>query len=40
MDLDPDPDLDPVIFVSDLQDANRNFFAFTFLRYLYIIFQR
>jgi hypothetical protein len=34
MDLDPDPDadLDPAIFVSDLQDVNKNFFAYYFLK--------
>jgi hypothetical protein len=42
MDLDPEPD--PALFVSDLQDANiYNFFevvAFTFFRYIYISLQR
>ncbi len=39
-------DPDPVIFVSDLQGANtkliffQSFFAYYFLKYIYIIFQR
>ncbi len=43
--MDPDADTDPVIFVIDLQDANKKLFKqffllITFLRYIYIIFQR
>jgi hypothetical protein len=30
--MNPDPDLDPAIFVSDLQDVNKNFFANYFLK--------
>jgi hypothetical protein len=42
--MDPDPD--PAIFVIDLQDANKKlifilfYLLITFLRYIYIIFQR
>ncbi len=42
--MDPDPD--PAIFVSDLQNFSKNLFIFpsffliTFWRYIYIIFQR
>ncbi len=33
MDPDSDPDADPAIFVSDLQDVNKNnFFAYYFLK--------
>jgi hypothetical protein len=47
--MDPDPDsyadLDPSIFVIDLQDANKNycflvFLLITFSMYIYIIFKR
>ncbi len=44
--MDPEEDPDPAIFVIDLQDANKklikkkNFLLFTFLKYIYIIFQR
>jgi hypothetical protein len=38
--MDPDPDADPAIFVSALQDANKFFLLITFWRYIYIIFQR
>ncbi len=40
--MDSDPDLDPAIFVSDLEDVNKSFFAYYFLKvpYIYIIFQR
>jgi hypothetical protein len=43
--MDPDPDADPSIFITDLQDSNKNkvkkkaFLYSTFLRYLYIIFK-
>jgi hypothetical protein len=44
--MDPysDADPDPAIFVIDLQDANKKlifikFFAYYFLRYIYIIFK-
>ncbi len=41
--MDPDPD--PALYVSDLQDVNKflDFWVFiiiTFWRYIYIIFQR
>ncbi len=35
-----DPDSDSPIFVIDLQDANKKFFACTFWKYIYISFQR
>jgi hypothetical protein len=41
--MDPDPD--PSIFITDIQDAKKNYFLkkvflyITFLRYLYIIFK-
>ncbi len=44
--MDPDADLDPAIFVIDLQDANKktnlkkSFSAYYFLKYIYVIFQR
>jgi hypothetical protein len=44
--MDPNEDPDPVIFVSDLQDFNKNnvflsiFLLVTFVRYIYIIFQK
>ncbi len=44
--MDPDSDLDPAIFVIDLQDANKKLFFynvflfFTFWKYICIIFQR
>ncbi len=42
--MDPDSDLDPAIFVIDLQDANKNNFfkkfrLNTFGRYIYIILK-
>ncbi len=43
---DSGPDPDPAIFVIDLQDDNKNqfkkkvFLLITFLRYIYIVFQR
>jgi hypothetical protein len=44
-DPDPDPDPDPAIFVTGLQDANKNFFLLSFTAYyfwkdIYIMFQR
>jgi hypothetical protein len=43
--MDQDPEPDPVIFVLDLQDANKKniflrFLLITFLRYIHIIFLR
>ncbi len=45
--MDPDSDPDLAIFVINLQDATKNWVIFyrvflliTFLRYIYIIFQR
>ncbi len=40
--MDPDPEPDPAIFLSDLQDINKklnSFLLITFWRYIYIIFQ-
>ncbi len=44
--MDPDADPDPTIFVIDLQEANKKqffykiFLLITFLKVIYIIFQR
>ena len=38
LDLDPDSDLEPAIFVIDLQDANKKIIKKVFL-YIYIILQ-
>ncbi len=35
-----DPDPDPAIFISDLQDASKNYWLITFWRHIYILFQR
>jgi hypothetical protein len=34
-DPDPDTESDPAIFVSDLQDANKNFFLLSFSAYYF-----
>ncbi len=36
MDLDPDADPDPAIFISDLQDVNKDFFSQSFFAYYFL----